>query len=102
MLDAADTLGMSRALHLACYDIHSEPRLRDALKVARRHATGGQKSVHECWLTAQELGDLLADYSTVIDFHTDRVLLVRLDPARAVRLRGAANPPTDDQFLLVA
>lgn len=93
---------MSRSLHLACYDVSSELRLRNALKVARRYATGGQKSVHECWLTPQELGDLLADYSYVIDLDTDRVVLVRLDASRAVRFRRQAQAPTDNEFLMVA
>lgn len=93
---------MARALHLACYDIGNDARLRIALKIARRHASGGQYSVHECWLSPAEASDLLARFRRLMDPLVDRLLLVRLDPRRAVKSRGCAISPTDLDFLLVA
>lgn len=93
---------MVRALHLACYDVGNDARLRVALRLARRHASGGQKSVHECWLSPAEAGDLLGNFQWLMDPDSDRLLLVRLDPRRTVKLRGCACAPTDLDFLLVA
>src|SRR5260221_537392 len=41
---------MQRILYLVAYDISHPRRLARALKTMRAYATGGQKSVHECWL----------------------------------------------------
>ncbi len=43
-----------RALHLIAYDVAHPKRLRRALHIVRHHASGGQKSAHECWLTGTE------------------------------------------------
>lgn len=43
-----------RTLHLAAYDISEPRRLVAALKLMRAFATGGQKSVHELYLTPAE------------------------------------------------
>lgn len=92
----------NRRLYVACYDIACQRRLRAVLWQARRHASGGQKSVHECWLTAQEHGELLAALALLVDARHDRVLLARLDPRRPVIARGMARLPVDSEFLLVA
>jgi CRISPR-associated protein Cas2 len=91
-----------RALHVACYDIACPRRLRAALWQVRRYASGGQKSVHECWLTPAEHGYLLGAYALLMDERYDRILLARIDPHRAPMIRGAGRMPTDDTFLLVA
>jgi hypothetical protein len=44
-----------RILHLACYDVAEPRRLVAALKLTRAYATGGQKSVHELYLTQGDL-----------------------------------------------
>jgi CRISPR-associated protein Cas2 len=90
-----------RAVHLACYDVSSPSRLKAALDVSRRYATGGQKSVHECWLTAAEHGDLLNVLANVIDEDEDRVLLVRLDGRRQVIPLGAARSPADNDCIVI-
>ncbi|MBB5015881.1 CRISPR-associated endonuclease Cas2 [Rehaibacterium terrae] len=91
-----------RRLHIVCYDVSCPRRLRTALVLARRYASGGQKSVHECWLNAREQGDLLADLARLIDEDRDRILCARLDPQRSPMFRGAGRLPCDDDFLLVA
>lgn len=91
----------NRALHLACYDIACPERLRAALEVSRRFATGGQKSVHECWLTDVERDYLLLLLRRVIDLSEDRVLIVALDPRRDTIPLGAANIPVDRDVIVI-
>ncbi len=79
---------MQRILSVASYDIADHRRLRAALWLARRHATGGQKSVHECWMSESERGQLLATYDQLVDTRCDRVLLARMDPQRPPMFRG--------------
>ncbi len=90
-----------RRLFLACYDVTRPSRLRAALAVSRQFATGGQKSVHECWVTPWERRDLLHLLSLVIDPDADRVLLVRLDGQRRVITLGAALSPADADCIVI-
>lgn len=90
-----------RALHLACYDISEPRRLVAALKLARVYATGGQKSVHELFLTPAERTDLIEDMSVLMDLATDRFLLLRLDPRSRVHTLGKAVQPADPDYFYV-
>ena len=92
---------MPRSLYLVAYDITHPRRLAQALKTVRAYATGGQKSVHECWLEPGELAVLKRDLEAVIDIHDDSVLLVRLDPRLKPRTLGIARPPADPSFFFV-
>lgn len=95
-------MSAARQLYVVCYDIASPKRLQAALHLVRRYASGGQKSVHECWLSEPERGQLLAGYAWLVDEGRDRILLARLDPRRTPMFRGAGRLPTDDDFLMVA
>lgn len=90
-----------RILHIAAYDITSEKRLRAALKVARNYATGGQKSVFECFLTEGERRSLLAEMLRVVEPAEDRFFLLRLDPRTKVTTLGIAVAPVDRSFFYV-
>ncbi|MCU0757095.1 MAG: CRISPR-associated endonuclease Cas2 [Xanthomonadales bacterium] len=90
-----------RRLVLACYDVTRPSRLRAALAVSRRFATGGQKSVHECWVTRWERHELQHLLSLVIDPDADRVLLVHLDGQRRVITLGAALSPVDADCIVI-
>lgn len=90
-----------RTLHLASYDISQPRRLRAALAIARRFASGGQKSVHECWLDTREHALLLWAYRNLLDLQHDRVLVIRVDPRRPMIWRGAGRAPAEGQLLLV-
>jgi CRISPR-associated protein Cas2 len=90
-----------RPLYLACYDISDEARLRKALLVLRNYATGGQKSVFECYLTDTEKRRLVAEVTEVIEPAEDRFLLLRLDPRQAVRVLGIAEPPADPAYFYI-
>lgn len=94
--------GMStRALHLLAYDVSHPARLRRALQAARRHASGGQKSAHECWVTGAERAGLLRSLRRALHPRTDRVLSIRLDPRLPPRGLGVAQPPQPPGFRII-
>lgn len=92
---------VERALHLAAYDISRPSRLRAVMERVRAHATGGQKSVYECFLTPAEKGDLLADIALIMDERHDRFFLLRLDPRMQVQTLGIGVAPMDTPVFVV-
>ena len=90
-----------RDLHLAAYDIAEPRRLTAALKLTRAYATGGQKSVHELFLTPAEREQLVANMEALIDKNTDRFLLLKLDPRSRVHTLGRAVAPADPDYFYV-
>ncbi len=90
-----------RQLYLAAYDISCNRRLRKALYVLRNYASGGQKSVFECFLTASEKRQLLEDIARVINPEEDRFMLLKLAGAKHIRTLGKAVPPQDGTFFYV-
>jgi len=88
----------SRRLHIAAYDIADPQRLREALKVAKNYASGGQRSVFECFLTELEAERLIAEMRQVTDRHEDRFLLLRLDPRLEVTVLGIAVAPREPEL----
>lgn len=88
-----------RDFYLAAYDVASPSRLHAALALVRGYATGGQKSVHEVFLTAGERQELLHGVALLLDEEDDRFFLLRLDPrARCYALGVAALPADPDHF----
>ena len=87
-----------RSLYLAAYDISYPPRLIATLKAVRCHATGGQKSVYECFLNREERRSLLYRVEGLIDLGCDRFFLLRLDVRSAYRTLGKGVPPIDGDF----
>lgn len=90
-----------RDLYLAAYDISLPRRLIAALKLTRAYATGGQKSVHELFLTPAERQALVEDMSILIDLDTDRFLLLKLDPRSRVHTLGKAVAPADPDYFYI-
>ena len=90
-----------RQLFLAAYDIASPRRLRRALYILRDYATGGQKSVFECFLSKAERRELLARVDAVIDPEDDRFFLLRLDPRAKTGVLGIAIQPADPAWFYV-
>ncbi len=90
-----------RELHLAAYDISEPRRLTAALKLTRTYATGGQKSVHEIYLTPAERSALVKDMGALMDLGSDRFLLLRLDPRSRVHTLGKAVAPSDPDYFYV-
>ncbi len=92
---------LKRSLYLVAYDVSDPKRLRAALYITRRHATGGQKSVHECWLTLAEKGHLIADLAQVLEESHDRLLIIRLDPRQPIAVLGRAVLPADPDWFYI-
>lgn len=92
---------MSRALYIAAYDVTERSRLRKMHKLVKGHATGGQKSVFECFLTPAERGDLIGDACSLMDENTDRFALLRVEERTKPLLLGIAVPPADPHFYYV-
>lgn len=90
----------NRDLYLVAYDVREPGRLRAALYLTRRYATGGQKSVHECWLTEAEKGELITELCQVLE-EEDSLLLLRLDPRQTVTTLGRAVAPSDPDWFYV-
>jgi CRISPR-associated protein Cas2 len=90
-----------RQLYLAAYDISCNRRLRKALYVLRGYASGGQKSVFECFLTRTEKAQLLEEIGLVIDPEEDRFILLKLLGAKHIRTMGKAVLPQDGSFFYV-
>ncbi|MGD9507361.1 MAG: CRISPR-associated protein Cas2 [Geminicoccaceae bacterium] len=90
-----------RTLWLVAYDIACPYRLREVLCAVRTWSTGGQKSVHECWLTRGELALLRRELAAIVDLSQDSVLFLPPDPSRGVRTLGLAQRPRDPRFFVV-
>lgn len=90
-----------RTLHIAAYDIADHARLREALYVLKHYASGGQKSVFECFLTAAERQALLRDVREVLDLEEDRFLLLPLGSADGIRTLGIGVAPADPDYYFV-
>ena len=90
-----------RALYLAAYDVTNADRLQAALRVLKGYASGGQKSVFECFLTPRERLALLAEIRGVLDVAEDRFLLLPLPNVRGIQVLGIAARPSDPSFYYV-
>lgn len=90
-----------RALYIAAYDVSEPARLRKVHHVVKRFATGGQKSVFECFLTPSERKVLLADVRAVLDEDEDRLALLRVEERARPMLLGIAAPAGDPDFYYV-
>jgi len=91
----------NRQLYIAAYDISCNRRLRKTLYVVRGYASGGQKSVFECFLTPAEKAQLLDDINSIIDPVEDRFILLKLLGAKHIRTLGKAVLPQDGSFFYV-
>ncbi len=91
----------NRRFYLACYDISDDRRLREALKLVRAHAVGGQKSVHEVMLSQGEKRTLIEELSYLLDLDTDRFLLISLDPRSRITTLGKAIRPLPQDFMFI-
>lgn len=86
-----------RTLYLAAYDVTEPDRLAQALYVMKGYASGGQKSVFECFLSERERDRLVAEMEATLDWSSDRFLLMPLGKV-TVQTLGIALPPSDPEF----
>lgn len=84
-----------RALYLAAYDVADARRLRLSLELIKGHATGGQKSAYECYLSPAEEARLIQDMALLLNEEEDSFLLIALDPRSRVYTLGRAIEPAD-------
>jgi len=92
----------TRSLYLAAYDVAEARRLRAALELVKGYSTGGQKSVHECFLTDGEKARLLQDMALVLEEDEDSFLLLRLDPRARTLTLGKAVEPVDAPYFYLS
>ncbi len=92
---------MHRDLYLVAYDVRDPRRLRKVHRVVVAHATGGQKSAFECFLTEAERNRLAEDLAGVMDLSKDRAHIIRLRRNCQVVTLGVAVPPRDPVFYFV-
>ncbi len=90
-----------RALYIAAYDVASPSRLRKAHHLAKSFATGGQKSVFECFLTPIERKRFVLEAVDLLDDHEDRFVLLRVEERTNALLYGIALPAADPEFYYV-
>ncbi len=90
-----------RTLYIAAYDVAHPRRLRKALNAVKNYASGGQKSVYECFLTGLERNNLLQDVKEILDEEEDRFMLIRLDPRSRISVMGIAVKPADPEYFYV-
>jgi CRISPR-associated protein Cas2 len=91
-----------RRLVIAAYDISAPRRLKRALKHCTGFATGGQKSVHECWVTPSERRALSIGLAKICDPAGDRWMVAEVGAKPSVITLGrarAASPPRDVLFI---
>lgn len=84
-----------RNLYLIGYDIQDNTVRRRVLQTLKGNAIGGQKSLYECWLDADEFRDAHDRLHGLVQSGRDRVVLTRLDPRAAIHTLGIAVPPED-------
>jgi len=88
----------TRKLYIAAYDIADPTRLRQGLHILRDYATGGQKSVFECFLTDAEKQQLIRRMENLIINGEDRFVLVRLSRRHSPRAAGIGRIPEDPRY----
>lgn len=91
----------NRSLYLAAYDISGASRRAAALSLVRAYTTGGQKSVHELFLTPGERGELLHNMFLILNEQEDRFFLLRLDQSAKTYALGVASRPIDPDYFYV-
>jgi CRISPR-associated protein Cas2 len=90
-----------RDLYLAAYDISHDRRRTAALALVRGYTTGGQKSVHEVFLSRGERQELLHTMALLLNEAEDRFFLLRLDPRARSYALGVAAQPADPEYFYV-
>lgn len=76
---------------IVSYDISDNKRRYHALKILKAWRLDGQKSVHECLLSAEEAQRLYTDLSRFIDEETDSLMLAWIPPNHTIFNRGTGH-----------
>jgi CRISPR-associated protein Cas2 len=92
---------VNRKLHVIAYDVGADERRTQALKACKGHGLGGQKSVHECLLSRQELRELSSRLEGAINARGDRLMVLQLDPRAAMHTLGKAEAPPNPPWFYI-
>lgn len=90
-----------RIFYIIAYDISDERRLARARHFLKGYATGGQKSVYECFLEKEELKFIISKIRRLISLHEDRVHIFRIDARSEVHTLGIAVKPKDPKYFYI-
>lgn len=86
------------SLYIATCDVADPRRLHRLHQAIRRYATGGQKSVFECFLTPVMRRELIGRALSIIDEGEDRFALLQVEERAKPILLGTAIPAADPNF----
>jgi CRISPR-associated protein Cas2 len=89
------------SLYIAAYDVRHPRRLARLLKILKEYATGGQKSVFECFLAPGDRKELLQRVQKEIEEDEDSFILLRLDPRAKCLAFGVAEVPQWPDYFVV-
>ena len=89
-----------RRLVIAAYDVASRRQLKRALKHCTAYASGGQKSVHECWVTDAERSALAGELGKICRADAWLIADLGVSPSMMALGRGRPTPrPSNVVFL---
>ena len=89
---------MNRTLYLIAYDITDERRLNKVRHLLKAYSTGGQKSLHECFLNRGDLNYIVQKLRHIISEEEDRVHIFTMDGRSRTHTLGIAVQPKDPKF----
>lgn len=92
---------MARTLYIIAYDISDDRRLAKVHYFLKSFATGGQKSVYECYLTDSELQKVINKLEILIHPFEDRIHIFTLDGRSKTHTLGIAIQPRDPKFYFI-
>ncbi len=73
---------------IIAYDITNPKRLSKALKILKGWRLDGQKSVHECILTKEQVQKIKSQLTQIMHSEEDKLLIVWLDNSRPIETLG--------------
>ena len=86
------------SLYIATCEVADPRRLHRLHQAIRQYATGGQKSVFECFLTPAMRRALIGRALSIIDEGKDRFALLQVEERTKPILLGTAIPAADPNF----
>ncbi len=86
-------------LCLVAYDVRSPKRLRKILHLVNDYASGGQKSVKECYLSRPDMQSLIKRALEILDRDHDSFMIIPLVNNNALYLLGKARMPLSSDYI---
>ncbi len=86
---------------IIAYDISKNKIRGKVFRILKEWRIGGQKSVHECWLTKRQAEELFLQISELLNMATDTLLMVWLANHRRVLHRGLGKDSINNRIRLL-